>query len=91
MGSLLNSYEVMQIQRWWCQKSTKSEYLYNYFGYYCRHSPKARKYHLTSNLRLFQSVVNIKYINKCKVVFDFKRMGFLMICQGMWGLRDRAI
>ena len=44
------------------------------------------KCNLTSDLIFFRPLIKVKYINNCKDGFNFKNMGFLMICQGMWGL-----
>ena len=35
--------------------------------------------------------MKVKHINICKDIFDFKHMGFFLICKGMWGLRDQTI
>ena len=44
------------------------------------------KYNLTSDLILFRPVMKVKYVNNCKVVFNFKQMGLFLIYQGTWGL-----
>ena len=46
---------------------------------------------LTSYFRFFRPVMKLIYVCNCNAVIGFNQVGFFLLYQGMWGLRDRAI
>ena len=44
------------------------------------------KYDLASDEIFFRPVLKVKYVNNCKVIFNFKQMQLFLICQGGWYL-----